>query len=535
MAHLQPQTRYRLRAKTSVRPPPDMAEAMIREDVWLPDFMQAEELAQEERGRHKAVYLVTFLALANAFEGPANAYLRCPSRLARDDVAHCFAQACAQPVYSNAGNAARARAVILDLMVVFQEKHAPREEGQTGKTHFHVAVKAAGSFRFAPVKRALLTKFGLATHWSTSHDGVWSAVRYGTMPSPKKPRSELDTRPLVWSRHRLSISLVDLSQEPTTAHMLKRKREKSLKDAAEAGKHDPRASEMDLYAVIVAQGFRNTPDFHHAADLLISYLKKHGDSRLVSFAFKIRARLSSLIDDVWSWERVDARVALSTQTRVQRLLAAASQPCICEGMWRRLAEQSFQLNGIDAQELCANVFRSLRDGRREDRPVVTLVGKHCGEGKSFFFAPLRQTFGQEFAQEAPQPGAFPLLGLEKKSIAILDDWHFQQCALPTSLQPLWFEGKPVPVTRPQNRSEFYGHFLYEGTAPVFITCKETGFGPLWRSSQRALRNGEASETSMLARRVCPFWYAHRLPVHGHVPVCVACFAATIRAHSNGGQ
>ena len=164
------------------------------------------------------------------------------------------------------------------------------------------------------------------------------------MPSPKKPQSELDTRHLVWSRHRVSISLV----EPTTAHRLKRKREKSLKGAAEAGKHDPRASEMDLYAVIVAQGFRNTPDFHHAADLLISYLKKHGDSRLVSFAFKIRARLSSLIDDVWSWERVDARVALSTQTRVQRLLAAASQPCICEGMWRRLAEQSFQLNGIDA-------------------------------------------------------------------------------------------------------------------------------------------------------------------------------------------
>ena len=48
MAHLQPQTRYRLRAKTSVRPPPDMAEAMIRQDVWLPDFIQAEELAQEE-------------------------------------------------------------------------------------------------------------------------------------------------------------------------------------------------------------------------------------------------------------------------------------------------------------------------------------------------------------------------------------------------------------------------------------------------------------------------------------------------------
>ena len=97
-----------------------------------------------------------------------------------------------------------------------------------------------------------------------------------------------------------------------------------MKAAAAAGKQEPKATEMDLYAIIAKQGIRNTRDHSSAEDDLIKYLKEYGSPGVVRFAFQIRSRLSALIDDVWSWETVDDRVAMSTQTRPQLLRSAAA-------------------------------------------------------------------------------------------------------------------------------------------------------------------------------------------------------------------
>ena len=68
--------------------------------------------------------------------------------------------------------------------------HAETADGQD-HAHDHVAVLAAASFRFGAVKLALLQRYGLASHWSCTHTGYWSAVRYCCMPSPKKPKAAL--------------------------------------------------------------------------------------------------------------------------------------------------------------------------------------------------------------------------------------------------------------------------------------------------------------------------------------------------------
>lgn len=49
---------------------------------------------------------------------------------------------------------------------------------------------------------------------------------------------------------------LEASQEPVTAAGLARRREKKVKDAAASGRPEP----MDLYDVIVKNGFRNTPE-----------------------------------------------------------------------------------------------------------------------------------------------------------------------------------------------------------------------------------------------------------------------------------
>ena len=96
-------------------------------------------------------------------------------------------------------------------------------------------------------------------------------------------------------------------------------------------------------------------------------------------------------------------------------------------------------------------MRSMRDGRSPHLPTVALMGFQGGEGKSFLFAPLKNVFGAENVQLTPQPGSFPLIDLEKKKIALLDEWSFDEAAAPFSTQLLWLEGKPFPITRPQNK------------------------------------------------------------------------------------
>lgn len=142
-----------------------------------------------------------------------------------------------------------------------------------GAVHYHVALQASQSFRFAPYKRALLHRHRLASHWSCSHDGYWSTVRYGYIPSPKKAQSELDPTPLAWAQSGEHHPLFDAAQEPSTACALRRRREQKVRDASASARTEPRATELDLYPVIVQQGFRNTPDDPWAAKRLIKHLQ----------------------------------------------------------------------------------------------------------------------------------------------------------------------------------------------------------------------------------------------------------------------
>ena len=166
--------------------------------------------------------------------------------------------------------------------------------------------------------------------------------------------------------------------------------------------------------------------------------------------------------------------------------------------------------------------------------MLTLVGHLGGEGKSFLLAPLRKVFGLAHVRATPEPGSFPLLGLEKKSVALLDEWTFDAQVLPLTTQLLWFEGKPFPVNRPQNRAEYSGHLVYHGTAPIFVTCKEKGFKPISDQAEADRRRGAASDSTMLLRRLRTYWLRKplqvaRFPVH--VPECAACFARMVLHHA----
>ena len=422
------------------------------------------------------------------------------------------------------------KATELECMVVFRERHAPRAGEAVGPFHWHIALKASSCFRFAPFKRSLAVNHGLASHWSSTHTGLWSAIRYGYIPSPDKPQEVLDSEPFCWHVSGEPMDLFALSQEPLTAAALARSREAKVKQARSSGKAEPRATELDLYPIIVRHGFRNGPDDCNAAEKLVSYLKAHGSPALQAFAFKNRVKLSSLIDDVWSWETVDDFLALHAQSRLDTLKAAAGTACVCHGQWMQTAMHSLMLNGIDPAAFCQDIYCLLANGRREDVPVLVLMGRFGGEGKSFWLSPLRSVYGVEHVQATPQPGNFPLLGLERKKVVLLDDWSFDAEVLPLPTQLLWYEGKPFPLSRPQNSANYTGHILYQGSAPIFVTCKEKDLGPLQEKAHIAFLRGHPSEHTMLLRRLKVHSFHRPLPVRqsgNRIPECQRCFGQLV--------
>ena len=366
--------------------------------------MELEDLVVEgPKDSRKQIYLVT-LPHPREVGAPAG-NLRCTSTMTPEELKNMIIDAIRHPVYVDAGAAHRTSTIDVVKLVVYRELHAADENG-VAHPHFHIALQLTSPCRFVAFKRALAQRYYVASHWSCSHDGYWSAVRYGYFPTPKKPRSSLDAKPLAWSSQGDHPDLFEASQEPVTVAAMRRRREQKVLSANEAAVPEPRATELDLYATIVQQNFRNTADKPWAHKELIQYLRYFGSPKVYQLAWRLRHKLPGLIDDVWTWETVADDVKFLSQTRWEALITTSQGQCCCAGKWRQCAEFSLDANGVNKIELCAYVCHALHEGRSESTPVVKLMGQKGGEGKSFFFSPLPFIYGRQYTQRTPQPGNF---------------------------------------------------------------------------------------------------------------------------------
>ena len=512
--------RFRLRTKTKLPVAPSPSDLLAAGSALTPDMCEAFGLLPEDPNAKRQSYLITLPHT----DAPG---LVAPETLTRQEVIEKVLDSFTHPIYASAHISASGLA--LDKAAIGREPHSkPSKDGQI-HTHDHIAIlcKQVGGFRFLPVKRALMQRHQLASHWSC-HQGYHSAVRYIIMPSEKKPMSVLDASPMCWAADGVHPPLFDAAQEPVTAAASRARREHKAKAASQEGKGEPRPCELDLFAIVVENRFRNTADDHHADERLIEYLRDHGGPQLYQLAWKIRHKLGALINDVWAWEEVSDTLVRVGGTRVERLCSACSFPCVCGGQWPHWAAKALTLNKINPGVFWHCVYMSLHDGRREDKRAMTLVGRRGGEGKSFLFSPLKAVFGLDGVQMKPEKGGFPLLGLQTKRVAVLDEWRFDATVLGLATQLLWFEGKPLVLSQPQNQGAS-GHLIYSGTAPIFITTKEQYLESLVLEAQAAEAQDGACEASMLLRRLALFNFSKKLPIPAglKVPDCAACFAQTV--------
>jgi hypothetical protein len=228
---------------------------------------------------------------------------------------------------------------------------------------------------------------------------------------------------------------------------------------------------MDVWPIVVQNHIKNTPDDMTADQRLAAWVMTRGTVAMQHFVFKHRARLNSLIDDIWVWETMEQDLKVARTSRLEALRAAAAEPCACGGRWAHHVLMSFQLNGIDIAALCHDILVACTSGRSEAVPVIVLAGARGGEGKSLFLKALLTVFGLRHVFVSPEVGNFPMVELPGKNVAFLGEWRFGSDIVSFATQCLWYDGSVMPINRPQNVPGATGHYQYQGTAPIFTTTK----------------------------------------------------------------
>jgi hypothetical protein len=394
----------------------------------------------------------------------------------------------------------------LKLMADFREKHA------NGMIHDHLAVLAEHAFRFGPLKKVLLRDYGLATHWSCTHEGYASCIAYGYVPSKKKPLSELDPKPELWAAVGEHPPLSEASRPPVTAKALAKLREKKRLHKAEHGKREPKFEDIDLWPVVISQNIFDGP---RAPEVLMAYAKRCGGAAMTKFCFRNWPKLPELISRCWQVEKVEQHVAQAGKTRMQVLRDATGNPCTCKGQWMLLAKDILEKNNIPVQAWTAAMLHSLQYGRSKGT-LVCHAGYVGNEGKSFLYGGLEKVYGEENVFTTPSKGGFPLLGLERCRLALLDDWRFNEDLMAYPLQLLWFEGKPIVIARPQNQHS--GHLKYSQDDPIFIS---TLMGDIHKVKGKKIEGGDIA---MMLKRLKIFEFHHELVNPTKQEACARCFA-----------
>ena len=509
---------------------PAAPHRLRRKTTLLQVAVIAEELPPEaDREKGRGVYLVT-LSHPTATRSACGRDLIPPERLSREDVMAQFLHSCKHPVYLDARSIQAAREVPLKYVSVFREIHKKTADG-VPHAHYHIGVVAQRPFMFLPVKRALLN-LGLASHWSTSHDGYWSIIRYLWWPSPpNKPDGTIDKLAIKWAAPgHVHTDFDECCNPPLTAQALGAKRRKLDRDAADNGDAAPRLTELDVWPIVVKHNMRNTADDTTAHIQLIAWAKEHGTERMQQFLFKHRARLPALIEDIWTWEEVESSLPAARMGRMETMHAAAAGPCKCGGEWARIVKQSFEMNRIDAHRLCSDILAALEQGRGPSNPVIVLAGQRGGEGKSILLKALVDVFGVSHVFLTPHQKNFPLMGLPGKKVAFLDEWRFNDAIVSYPEQMQWFEGSQLTIGRPQNIPGSSGHVTYAGAAPIFVTTKLADLQRLDELAQDDLQTGlpKDADASMMRRRLRVYKFDTKIPKPaGTCSHCGSCFAKLV--------
>ena len=212
------------------------------------------------------------------------------SVLTREQVGRFVVDAFNNPVPGGQGGRPRAEAAGLEgdsvscrvlKMVVFQEQHGD------GGRHFHVAVRLALKLRFAPVKRTLRERYGLPSHFSSTHSNFSTAVRYGVIPTEKKP--VVDDEPHQWTADGSVMDLFAESQQPFLSSAWLARGQALYKKASSNGRRAT-FTKLDLTALVLDRKLCTKA-------AVLEYCQNSGTVEMQGFVHRSQRKLKEFIEE----------------------------------------------------------------------------------------------------------------------------------------------------------------------------------------------------------------------------------------------
>ena len=399
------------------------------------------------------VYLVTFARILPNTLAEGN--LQDITGLARADVGKALLDAFGE------GSVAK--------LVVFQEQHGD------GDMHFHVAVRLVSQLRFAAVKAKLLEKHKLASHFSCSRTQWWSAVRYGAMPSEKKP--EVDTSPWVWTCSGDDLDLYAESQEPFCARAWKRRREGVDKSSLSSGKA-LKFGKPDLTAVILSEKLLTKA-------AVMEYAQDKGTAAMQSFVQRNQRKLDEFLADAVEWGSAREVAAEERHTDWHLVCRFAGERCAhgeaCSYAVA-IAEIAKRNRGtLDFRAMACALRDVISNGPSKTCRVPLVVGP-TNTGKSTLVLPFDNLFGAKKVFHKPVlNSSFALRNLTKgKRFLFWDDYRpveYGQVTVPVTTFLSLFTGHSFEIQASQSFQD--GNLDFQWTHGAVLTAKEED---LWKPS-----------------------------------------------------
>ena len=473
-----------------------------------------EEVGEEIAGSRGLIYLATVSRVLP--ETLRDTDLCDVKVLTRKQVAEFFLDALNNPAGNPLGGRPPRRQSVVEKLVVFKESH------NDGDAHFHVAARLLTARAFAPAKRALRQRHRLPSHWSCSHTHWWSAVRYGVMPSPRKP--EEDKNPFIWPPDK-RLDLFAEAQEPYTARAWKARREEKDKKAAVAEKPQ-KFSKSDLTSVILSEGLRTRAS-------VIAYAKRAGTSAMQAYVDKNIRKLDEFVEDALEWGKAEETEQLEKETDWALVCRTAASECpagdACEH--RQVAAEFFQQNSASfgRKDLALALRAILVGGPSKQTRVPLLVGT-TNTGKSTVVLPFDALFGYGKVLHKPAPkSSFALRNISKgKRFIFWGDYRpVEYACLPN--QPVsvdtflsLFQGQWLEVAASQSFHD--GNMDCRWTRGAVMTAKLDG---LWKPCPE--RGVSAEDVEHMQQRVHVFFCAGRMSKEQmkKVEPCACCMAKWI--------
>ena len=381
-----------------------------------------ELLAEKENHDSKQlVYLITICRVLTATLQDGRAYADLDN-LEHKAIAEAVLDAFDNPLSTGtAGGRPRKKGrheSLVLMIVVYRELHAD------GAVHFHVVVKLAAQSRFRNIKRTLQERHRLPSHWSCSHSLLWSALRYGFIPTPAK--QTVDATPWVhtptfsgFAKDSKEVDLFTLSQRPYQADEWRKRREREDMEASKEGKKAT-FDKLDVNSLIISKHL-------YSKDGLLSYVQDYGTRIMQSWASKHQDKLLLYIDHAKEWATAKVNAEFEKIKDWDLLLQARQKPCPHgdQCSYKLAVEEIFRLNpGVGKCRLAHSLRMILQHGPSKHVRVPLLKGP-SNSGKSTLLYPFDDLFGPKYVMHKPALGSsFALRNIAgKKRLIFWDDYN----------------------------------------------------------------------------------------------------------------